>query len=54
MKPTGWRGHDLGTAGSAKKAGQWEAKIEYRELEKDAVWDELSDFNMVRSAPHLR
>ena len=32
--------------GSAKKAGQWEAKIEYRRLEKDAVWDDLahSDF----------
>ena len=29
--------------GSAKKAGQWEAKIEYRSLEKDAVWDELTD-----------
>jgi len=29
--------------GSAKKAGQWEAKIEYRSLEKDAVWDDLTD-----------
>ena len=29
--------------GSAKKAGQWEAKIEYRNLEKDAVWDDLTD-----------
>ena len=29
--------------GSAKKAGQWEAKIEYRSLEKDAVWDDLVD-----------
>ena len=29
--------------GNAKKAGQWEAKIEYRSLEKDAVWDDLAD-----------
>jgi len=28
--------------GSAKKAGQWEAKIEYRRLEKDAAWDDLA------------
>ena len=32
--------------GSAKKAGQWETKFEYRSIEKDAVWDDLahSDF----------
>lgn len=29
--------------GSAKTAGQWEAKFEYRSLEADAVWDELAD-----------
>ena len=29
--------------GSAKKAGQWEAKYEFRSLEADAVWDELAD-----------
>ena len=29
--------------GSAKAAGQWEAKYEYRVLEKDAVWDDLVD-----------
>ena len=29
--------------GSAKKAGQWEAKYEFRSLEADAVWDELTD-----------
>ena len=29
--------------GSAKKAGQWEAKIEYRSLEADAFWDEFAE-----------
>ena len=29
--------------GSAKKAGQWEAKIEYRSFEADAFWDELAE-----------
>ena len=29
--------------GSAKKAGDWQAKIEYVSLEKDAIWDELAD-----------
>ena len=29
--------------GSAKKAGQWETKLEYRSIEKDAVWDDLAD-----------
>ena len=29
--------------GSAKKAGQWESKLEYRSIEKDAVWDDLGD-----------
>jgi len=29
--------------GSAKKAGQWEAKIEYRSFEADAFWDEFAE-----------
>ena len=29
--------------GSAKKAGQWEASIEYRELEANSVYDDYSD-----------
>ena len=29
--------------GSAKKAGQWEAGIEYRELEANSVYDDYSD-----------
>ena len=29
--------------GNAKKAGDWQAKIEYVSLEKDAIWDELAD-----------
>jgi len=35
--------------GSVKKAGEWEAKIEYRSIEADAIWDELasSDFGAI-------
>ena len=29
--------------GSAKKAGQWEASLGYRSIERDAIWDDLSD-----------
>jgi len=29
--------------GNAKKAGDWQAKVEYVSLEKDAIWDELAD-----------
>tara|TARA_B100001123_G_scaffold410890_1_gene506528 strand:+ start:57 stop:1274 length:1218 start_codon:yes stop_codon:yes gene_type:complete len=29
--------------GKAKAAGSWEAKLEYRNIEKDATWDEMSD-----------
>ena len=29
--------------GSAKKAGQWEASLGYRSIERDAIWDDLGD-----------